>query len=413
MTTLSNNRTIINGDIDTGRGQLGIGWAGTATAGPLWSLRSGANHYAMTSATTITLVLPDVGTGATQAQPGYWFTVRNTGTNTITFNNFAGATINALAGGVSAMYIAVATSFASSNWVVQYDTTTYGAATTLQQAYNASGTATPQITLSSTNGAVKIQDAATPIGAALFSISDSVAANIFRIGNSTNSTNAGFFGGTSTGLRSFAVGTGSATGANSVLFGSGTASSTNQFVVGPSTASGAGSTILSDASFTGTYSGTGVFYQLYNGGSWAYSGGIQEGTTKTSPNRRTLYSNNNGITVAGSPITLFSFTGTVGTTYSLRIVAYGRDAVTASTVSATHFLDALVVFTGAGVGTVISQQLRTIETAGYTTTTSNAVLSINTTNVVLTLNAPDNVSGGSATGLMDYRVVTEYSSLSE
>jgi hypothetical protein len=414
MTTLSNSRMVLNGDIDTGRGQLGMGWAGTAVTGALWSLRSGGNHYSIASASAIIITLPDVGTGSTQAQPGYWVTIINTNvTDTITVNNFAGTTINTLTGGNSAMYIAVDTAFAASNWVIQYDTSGYSSVTNLQQAYNASGisTVTPQIVLNALS-TLKIQDNATPIALPLFTVSDNAGANIFRISNSTNTNNAAFFGGTSTGLRSLAVGTGTASAANTVVFGTGTASAANAFVLGTSTASGAGSTILSDASFTGTYTGVGVFYQLYAGGSWIYGGAVQEGTTKTSPNRRTLFFS--GTTAITTGLVLISgiVTTASSTTYRITVTAYGRDANVASAVSATHVINALVTNLS-GTATIVSQQLTTIETAGYTTTPSNAVLSAATNVVSLTLTAPDNINGGFTTGTMDYRVIVEYSALTE
>lgn len=411
MTTFSNSRLLVAGDVDTGRGQLGIGWAGTATTGTLWSLRSGGNHYSMTSASSITITLPDVGTGSSQAQPGYWATIVNTGSNLITVQNFAAVTINTLAAGKSAMYIAVATAFAASNWVLQYDTSNYNAATTLQQAYNTSGTAYPQILLSSTNGAVKIQDNSTPIDAPLFNVLTSAAASIFRIGNSTFPNSAAFFGGNNNAIRTFVVGTGTASSADAVVFGSGTASGANTFIVGTSSASGAGSTILSDSSFAGTYSGVGIFYQLYTGGTWIYGGVVQEGITKTSPNRRTLFFSATTAVTTGL-IAIPILTTVSNTTYRLTVTAYGRDATITSAVSATHIINALVTDL-VGVASLVSQQLSTIETVGYTSVPSNAVLSVATNVVTLTLQAPDNINGGFTIGTMDYRVIVEYSSLTE
>jgi len=381
MTTLSNSRFTIAGDIDTGRGQLGIGWAGTAVTGTLWGLRSGGNHYAINCASNITITLPDVGTGSTQAQPGYWATIINTSsTNSITVNNFGATLINTLPAGKSAMYIAVATSFAATNWVLQYDTTTYDSSGTLQQAYNASGTANPQILLNTTFGAVKIQDNSTPIGATLFNVLNSTGNPIFRVGNTTFP--------------------------NSVSVFSGSVGASNSFGVGSSSLNGAGSVLLGDSTIVGSFTGATIFYQVFTGGSWAYAGSVQEGTTKTSPNRRTLYFLINAVTTSGVATNLF--TPTANTSYQVTVTAYGRDATNTSAVSATHIIDALVTNI-TGTLLVVSQQLRTIETPGYTSIPSNAVLSINSTNVSITLTAPDNTSAGT----MDYRVILEYSALTE
>lgn len=64
---------------------------------------------------------------------------------------------------------------AASNVPLTFTTCGAGSASTLQDAYTASGTASPQILLSSTNGGIEINDAATPIGASLFAIQNNAA----------------------------------------------------------------------------------------------------------------------------------------------------------------------------------------------------------------------------------------------
>lgn len=421
MTTFSNSRFTISGDVDTGRGQLGIGWSGVATTSALWSLRPGANHYLISSAAPITITLPDVGTGSTQAQPGYWVTIANVNaTDAITINNFAASTLATLTGGKGIMLVATTT--VAANWVIQYDTTSYGGGTSLQQAYNSSGIANPQITLSSTNGALKVYDAATPIASLLNIANNAGTTNYLRVFNSVTGTQTPaviLFGGaiTATGAANnlFIVGSGSISGvatSGSVVFGSGSTSASGTFLVGQQTVSGANTTALSDgsATFSGaTYSGTNTFYQLYTGGSWAYSGATQEGTTKTSPNKRTLYFSANAVTTAGATTALF--TSATSTTYRVTVTAYGRDPITSSAVSATHIIEALVTNLS-GTATVVNQQLRTIETAGYITIPSNATLTAATNVVSVNLVAPDNVNGPGTTG-MDYRIICEYCALTE
>ena len=67
---------------------------------------------------------------------------------------------------------------------------TFGACgSTLQQSYNSSGAANPQILLASTGGGVKIQDAATSVGGNLFSVANNGGtANYFAVTTSGVST---------------------------------------------------------------------------------------------------------------------------------------------------------------------------------------------------------------------------------
>lgn len=397
MTTLSNNRTIIDGDIDVGRGQLGFGWRGTASSVALWSLQRGANHYLIDpTANNTTITLPLVGTSSTQAQPGHWLTIANisgSGFNLVV-NNSGGTTIATLTPNNSLKIIA--DSSAATSWVVQYDTTIYTTAATLQSAYNASG-ATTQIVLSNTFGGLKINDASTALGR-LFEIHNNAATyDYFSIGNVTP---------------------GSQTPYVSML--GATPGATNSVGIGTiaTTSAANGSVALCDsASAYSGYANPNTLYAVFTGGEQHYGGAVKAGTTKTSPNEIDFYYSRNAVTTSGFTVALVGSTSTVvtssaGSTYALDLKIYGRDATSPSTVSARHVISALVATSTTNVPTVISQSVSTQETAGFTTTPASATLTANATDVLLTLVAPDNVTAPTGAG-MDYRVKGTYSVLTE
>lgn len=379
MTTLSNVRTTIDGDINVGRGQLGYGWSGTTSSSLLWSLQQGANHYAITPSVLGTIItLPQVGTGSTQAQPGHWLTIANTSTTlNLTVNNSSGTTIGILTPGNSLKIIA--DSIAASSWVVQYNTSGYGVSTTLQGAYNASGTTNPQITLTNAFGSLKLADAATPL-TSLFEIHNNAGLyHYLRVGNSTSgsqtpyigllgstvtssqSDNLAAIGSTITGAATSIALIGSnvtstaATGNNIAAIGSTVSNpAINSAALINSTVSGNRSVGISGATISGNdsigfrstvsgnssvafgtvtinqngcvalcdsqsaytgYTSPQTFYATFTGGEQRYGGATNIGTSKTSPNEITFYVTRNNVTTAGTSFNL------IGTTASPIITA--------------------------------------------------------------------------------------------
>lgn len=105
MATISKSGVsyLVNGDINSGRGQLGYTVTDTSfTTAALWSLTGTVygNKYLLDTAAAgnQTVTLPTIGTGAAQAQVGYEVTIKNTGSvdNIIVENDVAAnvATLN-------------------------------------------------------------------------------------------------------------------------------------------------------------------------------------------------------------------------------------------------------------------------------------------------------------------------------
>lgn len=387
MSVLSNNRQYINGDLYVGRGQLGLGWRGSATTGTdLWSLTYAANHYLIDPSTNNAIVvLPVVGTLNTQAQPGHWVTIINIATiNNLVINNSSGVTVATLSPSKSIMFIA--DSAAVTSWVVQYDTSTYGIPTTLQGSYNASAGANPQIQLTSAGSQLRIRDY-TANTTDIFSISNN--ANTYKYINASNngSNNTHFVG----------------------LLNGNANSGTNNASIGSMTVDGNGIIGVCDSvtAYTG-YNTSNRYYTVFTNGEHHYGGAINEGTAKTSPNERITYSTINAVTTAGTTINIAVLPST---TYSFNIDIYGRDVTTSSLVSVRHKLEALVAVNAANTPSVIGQTISTMETIGFTSFPANATLGISGTNVTLTVNAPDNVVAPSSA--MDFRVVIKANILTE
>lgn len=422
MTTLSYNRTTIDGDLDVGRGQLGIGWSGSTASASLWSLRRGANHYVidpLSLSTTVTL--PAVGTGSTQAQPGHWLTIANiSGSNSIVVNNSSSVTISTVTPGNSVMIIA--DSNVASNWIQQYNTSGYGSST-LQSAYDASGTSNPQILLSNANGSVKIDDASTPLGP-LFELRNNAGSySYLTVGNTPSGAqnpSVTMIGSTTSAANTVAMIGSTVSGSGSVGMASSNVGSANTLAFGTiTTTSGAsGSVALCDSgsAYTG-YSLPNVSYQVFRGGEHHFGGAIRPGTSKTSPNQCNFYVNANGVTTVGTTITLLGSTSTIvssfaNSTYSITLQIYGRDATAPGATSVIHELNALSVTSATNVPTLLSQRIDTSQTPGFTTVAGSATLLTTATDVTLTLIAPDNVTAPTGAG-MDFRIFGSYRVLSE
>lgn len=388
MSVVSANRHLIDGDIGTGRGQLGLCYSGSGVTGPLWNIYRAGNRYNISPVSAVTISLPVVGTAVTEAQPGHWVTISNTATNsanTITITNSDALTLNTLPIGKSAMYVADLN--VAAKWVIQYDTGNYGNATTLQQAYNASGSANPQIALN-TFGALKINDSATPVDALLQLKNNAGTYTYMDVGNATT--------GSQTPMVSF-LNANNAAG-NSGVFASGSVTVS---------ASNSGVTAFADSNSTTVSDGINTFQTSFVGGSVAYGGTTRAatGTAKTSPNERMLWVTANGVTTAGTTISFSggSYPNTFifpNGSYHVEATLLGRDI--ASSVSVSHKLSAMLTFV-ASTGSVLGNTIDTRETPGYTSIFSSASFGISGTTLQLTLNAPDNISGGTVSGQMDFR----------
>lgn len=422
MTSLSYNRVSIDGDFDVGRGQLGIGWSGATVSAALWSLHRGANHYIIDPLSLSTIItLPVVGTSATQAQPGHWLTIVNSSvTNTIVVNNSSSVTVATITPGNSIMIIA--DTGAATGWVQQYNTSGYGD-TTLQGAYNASGTSSPQIILNNTNGALKISDASTPLGSMLEIHNNASSYHYLTVGNSPSGAqnpSVTMIGSTTTAANTVAMISSTVSGAGSVGMASSNVASANTLAFGTiTTGSGAsGSVALCDSgsAYTG-YTLPNVSYQVFRGGEHHFGGAIRPGTSKTSPNECKFYVNTNGVTTTGTTIALIGSTSTIvssfaNSTYSITLQIYGRDATAPGVTSVIHEINALSVTNASNVPTLLSQRIDTSQTPGFTTIAGSATLATTATDVTLTLISPDNVSAPAGAG-MDFRVFGSYRVLSE
>lgn len=431
MSIPSFNKYDIDGDVNVGRGQLGLGWRGTSASTQLWTLFRGANHYIIDPSTAaITITLPVVGTGSAQAQPGHWVTIANinSGTNVINVVNSASAAVVTITAGNSAKLIA--DSGSALFWVVQYNTSGYGAATTLQAAYNASGPTT-QIVLTATNNSLKINDATVPLSS-LFNLQNNAGSYVYfsarnttagsqtpaitMLGSTTSAANTlAAINSTTSATNSVGILNSTVSASGSVGLASSTVNSTNTLGFGTiTTASGAsGSVALCDSSsaYTG-YSTPNTFYGVFTGGEQHFGGGVRPGTTRTSPNQISFYVSVNNVTTTGTTINLIGSTSTFVTslassTYSITLEIYGRDATSPSTVSARHKLEGLSVTNGTNVPTLIGQTVYTSETPGFTTIPASATFATTATDLTLTLVAPDNVTAPAGAG-MDYRIYGEY-----
>lgn len=462
MTSLSNNRITVDGDIDSGRGQLGLGWSGSTISTSLWSLYRGANHYIVdpTSASTI-ITLPAVGTASSQAQSGHWLTIANVSstTNNIVINNNSATTITTITPGNSAKIIA--NSSTVNNWVIQYNTSNY-TSTTLQQAYDASGAIT-QIVLSNTNGSLKINDATTPllynfeiynnIGSYHYFASGNFpsgtqnpyiimlgstanASNtISAIGSATNANNSvaminsivnssgtnsfSVAGSTVNAANTAAIVNATVTGTGSVGLSSANVASANTLGFGTiTTASGASGSVAfcdSGSVYTG-YSLPNVMYNVFRGGEQHFGGSIRPGTSRTSPNQCNFYVTNNGVTTTGVTINLIGSTSTIvssfaNSTYSITLQIYGRDATSPSLVSLIHEVNAVSVTNASNVPTLLSQRTDTSQTVGFTNPGS-ITLATTATDLTLFISCPDNVTAPAGAG-MDFRIFGSYRVITE
>jgi hypothetical protein len=396
MTTYSGSSLIVKGDIDTGRGQLGMGWSGVATTGTLWGLRLGANHYNVEVAAPVTLALPAVGISDIEAQPGYWTTIANVnGVSDITITDSLATTLTTITPGNSAMF--VADNNLANSWNVQYNTSNYsGGGGTLQDAYDGSASTNPQIALNDTFGALKIRDSATPSASLLNLQNNAGNFNYFNVSNSDAGTQ---------------------TPSISMLGGSVGAGTAGSIAIGPATIS-AGNTnaVVMTSTATTVDNCDNSLLTTFTNGQLHYGGTVREatGVAKTSPNEKVIWFLANNITTAGSTVDVLAGTVPVlfsNGSYRISVSLIGRDVVAASSVSVMHELSAMVTFV-AGVGTVLGNILTTIETPGYTSITSNAAVVVTGLTLQLTINAPDNISGG-AGGAMDFRGIVRITTLIE
>jgi hypothetical protein len=381
MSTSSGNVFTVDGDIDSGRGQLGIAWSGTTTSATLWSLRRGGNRYNINSVTDITITLPVVGTATAQAQPGYCVIISSRSANAITVVNSSAVTVSTISGNSSAEF--VADTNVASGWSVIFNTSTYGgSSSSLQVAYDTSAATDPQITLSDTFGAVKVRDSPTP-SAALLTLSNTAGSlNYFNVGNAVAGSQLPVI-----------------TMFGAAVSGAGTQ---NVLAVGPVTvpAANANGIAFTDTALTMDDCSR-SFQTTYLNGSNHYAGATRAatGVAKTSANERTMWISANAVPTAGAII--FTTTMIANATYKLKAHLVGRDVVAASGTSVTHELSAMVVLI-ASASTTYGNIIQSIAVPGFTNIFSTATFSSSGTTLNLTANAPDNVNGG-AGGTMDFR----------
>lgn len=114
------------GDIDVGRSQLGLNWSGTPSSVNLWDNYFAANRYCITATSNLSINLPEIGTLATQAQPGYWVTIVNDADSapfTVTVFDSTGLTqLGILYPTCSLCAIAIA---ATNDWTITQNTSDY------------------------------------------------------------------------------------------------------------------------------------------------------------------------------------------------------------------------------------------------------------------------------------------------
>ena len=144
---------LLNGDINSGRGQLGYTVTDTTfTTAALWSLTGTVygNRYLLDTAAggNQTVTLPTIGTGNTEAQVGYEVTIKNTGAvDNIVVENDVAATVATLNPDSVVRLVAAV---APSTWEILADNTS-ATGDNLQDVYDRSiaQADTPQINIQS------------------------------------------------------------------------------------------------------------------------------------------------------------------------------------------------------------------------------------------------------------------------
>lgn len=128
-----------NGDIDSGRGQLGYTAIGSLTGlvNSLWSLTTPHKpHYCVLDCLANCAVqLPQVGTLSSQANVGYRVTIHNQSANSIDVQNSSSGSIFTLLPGVDSTFTATG---APNTW--DYTIPSVASGATLQSAYDAGNT---------------------------------------------------------------------------------------------------------------------------------------------------------------------------------------------------------------------------------------------------------------------------------
>lgn len=128
-----------NGDIDSGRGQLGYTAIGSLTGliNNLWTLTTPHKpHYCVLDcAADCAVQLPIIGSSSTQANIGYRVTIHNKSANNIDVQNSSSVSVYILQPGVSSTFTA---EIAPNTWDFTVPSASSGA--TLQSAYNAGNT---------------------------------------------------------------------------------------------------------------------------------------------------------------------------------------------------------------------------------------------------------------------------------
>lgn len=142
MATISKSSAsyLLNGDINTGRGQLGYTVTDTTfTTSALWSLTGlvyGNKYLLDTAAAGVqTVSLPTIGTANTEAEVGYEVTIKNIGSvDNIIVNDDAASLVATLNPGAVVHLVA---SVAPSTWQILYDSTN-ATGDNLQEVYDRS-----------------------------------------------------------------------------------------------------------------------------------------------------------------------------------------------------------------------------------------------------------------------------------
>lgn len=199
---LSNTFNLFNGDINVGRGQFGrVAFATLSAAGSihdLWTLcpTRPLRLFVDPTVSGHTIRLPAIGSGANQANNGFYFYIKNTSTNSqsLAVTNSANTNIATLTPGSYRAY--VANSSLTDGWEVSDSDAS--SSTTLQNAYDNSSN--PEIVLSTARGDFHIANTTANDDMTMFSITsyNATEANqtdFFRTHNSTTGQAKGYITG--------------------------------------------------------------------------------------------------------------------------------------------------------------------------------------------------------------------------